>query len=151
WVDIDDPAESAPYVIRRSATETIPPAALSAPEPVSWTSFDDQLAHGIFYPPASDRFEGTGEPPLVVLVHGGPTSQTKASWHPQTQFLATRGYAVLWVNYRGSTGYGRDYMLKLRHSWGIYDIHDCRTGAHAMAEQGRVDGSRLVIMGGSAG
>lgn len=148
-VDLDD--AGPPQVVRRASSETVPPSALSAPEPVTWTSFDGAEAHGIFYPPASERFTSEGRPPLIVLVHGGPTSQVKASWTPQTQFLATRGYAVLWVNYRGSTGYGREYMLKLRESWGIYDVQDCKYGAEAMAERGLVDSDKLVIMGGSAG
>jgi dipeptidyl aminopeptidase/acylaminoacyl peptidase len=140
-----------PEVLRRSDTELVPPAALSAPQPVSWASFDGEQAHGLYYPPASDRFEGTGAPPLVVVVHGGPTSQVTAAWNPQAQFFATRGYAVLLPNYRGSTGYGRAYMLKLRRSWGIYDVEDSRAGALALAERGLADPTRLVIMGGSAG
>jgi len=99
----------------------------------------------------SARFTAQGKPPLVVLIHGGPTSQVTASYNPQAQFLATRGYAVLAVNYRGSTGYGRAYMLKLRQCWGVYDVEDARTGCLALAERGRVDERRRVIMGGSAG
>ena len=138
-------------VRRRSDSEAYPAAALSAPEPVSWTSFDGETAHGLYYPPASEHFEGTGAPPLIVLIHGGPTSQVTASWAPNAQYFATRGYAVLQPNYRGSTGYGRDYMLKLRQSWGIYDVQDAATGARSLAERGLADAGRLVIMGGSAG
>ncbi|MGH2611385.1 MAG: S9 family peptidase, partial [Tepidiformaceae bacterium] len=144
-------AGGPPSIRRRATSETVPPSALSHPEPVSWPSFDGEPAHGIYFPPASDEFESTGPPPLVVLVHGGPTSQSLAQWHPQTQFLATRGYGVLQVNYRGSTGYGREYMLKLRESWGIYDVQDSKFGAQSLAERGLADPSRLVIMGGSAG
>lgn len=142
---------ATPTVIRRSDSELVPRSSLAEPRPVSWTSFDGETAHGLYYPPTSDRFEGTGAPPLVVLVHGGPTSQVTATWNPQAQFFATRGYAVLLPNYRGSTGYGRAYMLKLRRSWGIYDVEDARTGALALADQGLADPTRLVIMGGSAG
>jgi dipeptidyl aminopeptidase/acylaminoacyl peptidase len=67
------------------------------------------------------------------------------------QFLATRGYAVLVVNYRGSTGYGRAYMLALRGQWGVADVEDCVSGALELARAGRVDGGRMAIMGGSAG
>lgn len=148
--DLAAPA-AAPTVRRRSDSETVPPAALSEPRPVSWKSFDGETAHGIYYPPASERFEGTGAPPLIVSVHGGPTSQVGTGWAASTQYLTTRGYAVLAPNYRGSTGYGRDYMLKLRESWGIYDVQDSKFGAQAMAEQGLADPTRLVIMGGSAG
>jgi dipeptidyl aminopeptidase/acylaminoacyl peptidase len=138
-------------IARRSASEDVTAAALSAPQAVSWTSFDGGEAHGIYYPPASASFEGTGAPPLIVLVHGGPTSQVTATWAANAQFFATRGYAVLFPNYRGSTGYGRDYMLKLRESWGIYDVQDSKFGAQSLAERGLADSSRLVIMGGSAG
>ena len=138
-------------VVRYSATEEVPRAALSAPQAVSWASFDGEQAHGLYYPPASTRFESAGAPPLIVIVHGGPTSQVTASWAANAQFFATRGYAVLFPNYRGSTGYGRDYMLKLRESWGVYDVEDAKSGARAMAERGLADGARLVIMGGSAG
>lgn len=140
-----------PMVVRRGDSETVSTGALSRPEAVSWTSFDGETAHGIYYPPASEHFEGSGAPPLVVVVHGGPTSQVQTSWNPQAQFLATRGYAVLLPNYRGSTGYGRPYMLKLRESWGIYDVQDSRTGASSLADRGLADPERLVIMGGSAG
>ncbi len=138
-------------IIRRSDPEITPRDALSAPRPISWTSFDGETAHGLYFPPANGAFAGTGAPPLVVIVHGGPTSQVRAGWNAQTQFLTSRGYAVLQPNYRGSTGYGRDYMLKLRESWGIYDVEDSKAGAEYLVREGLADGSRLVIMGGSAG
>jgi dipeptidyl aminopeptidase/acylaminoacyl peptidase len=149
-IDVTGPPEP-PGVVRRSDTELVPAAAISKPEPVSWTSFDGQEAHGLFFPPTNERFQGAGAPPLVISVHGGPTSQVTAGWNPTAQFFATRGYAVLLPNYRGSTGYGRDYMLKLRRSWGIYDVRDSRSGAESLARDGKADISRVVIMGGSAG
>lgn len=138
-------------VRRRSDSESVPSGALSRPEAISWPSFDGEQAHGIYFPPASERFEGTGAPPLLVMIHGGPTSQVQAGWNSQAQYFATRGYGVLCPNYRGSTGYGREYMLKLRASWGIYDVQDSKWGAQALVERGLADASRLVIMGGSAG
>ncbi len=138
-------------VIRRSDPEITPRDVLSEPRAISWPSFDGELAHGLYYPPANGSFVGTGAPPLVVLVHGGPTSQARAAWSAQVQFLTSRGYAVLHPNYRGSTGFGRDYMLKLRESWGIFDVEDSRAGAEYLVREGLADGSRLVIMGGSAG
>ncbi|MGI8926727.1 MAG: prolyl oligopeptidase family serine peptidase [Tepidiformaceae bacterium] len=138
-------------VRRRSDSENVATGALSVPEAITWPSFDGEEAHGLYYPPASERFEGSGLPPLIVLVHGGPTSQVQASWSPQAQFFATRGYGVLQVNYRGSTGYGREYMLKLRRSWGIYDVQDSKFGAMHLASQGLADPGKVVIMGGSAG
>jgi len=143
--------DGPPRTLARATGETVPAAALSPAEPVEWTSFDGETAHGIFYPPANAGFSSPGKPPLVALIHGGPTSQVTLSYNPQAQFLATRGYAVLLVNYRGSTGYGRDYMLKLRKSWGVYDVEDARTGCLALADRGLVDANKRVIMGGSAG
>lgn len=150
-IDLTTPTSPKVHVLRRSDSELVPPSALSEPQPVSWTSFDGELAHGLYYPPASNRYQSSGTPPLIILVHGGPTSQALATWNPQAQYFATRGYAVLLPNYRGSTGYGRAYMAKLSRSWGIYDVEDARTGALALADRGLADPGRLVIMGGSAG
>jgi dipeptidyl aminopeptidase/acylaminoacyl peptidase len=147
----EGPGERSKRVWARAMGEVVPRAEYAIPEAVSWTSFDGERAHGLFYPPANPRFSSPGLPPLIVLVHGGPTSQVTATYHPQAQFFATRGYAVLQVNYRGSTGYGRDYMLKLRGAWGTYDVEDSISGARWLAEQGRVDPVKRVIMGGSAG
>lgn len=144
----DDDCET---VRRFASSEEAAVAALSTAQRVSWPSFDGEDAHGLYYPPASERFEGTGAPPLIVLVHGGPTSQVTMGWNAQAQYFATRGYAVLLPNYRGSTGYGREYMLKLRGEWGVYDVKDAKSGAEWLAERGMADRSRLVIMGGSAG
>ncbi|MFN0095090.1 MAG: S9 family peptidase [Dehalococcoidia bacterium] len=149
-----DPAVAHADVRKRSDSETVPAAALSRPQAVEWTSpTDGGMAYGLYFPPASERWSGPegSLPPLVVIVHGGPTAQVVASWNAQAQFFATRGYAVLCPNYRGSTGYGRDYMLKLRESWGIFDVRDAVEGAQAMAQRGLADRTRLVIMGGSAG
>jgi dipeptidyl aminopeptidase/acylaminoacyl peptidase len=157
WSDIGYPAVSpddlqsgGERVWSYSAATTVLPSQLSRAESIAWPSLDGE-AFGLFYPPASGRYSNAGQPPLIVIVHGGPTSQMGASYHAQTQFLTTRGYAVLEVNYRGSTGYGREYMLRLRQSWGIFDVEDSIAGAKFLAEQGRVDARRRVIMGGSAG
>ena len=85
------------------------------------------------------------------MIHGGPTSQSRAGWKADVQYFATRGWAVLQVNYRGSTGYGREYMLKLRGNWGICDVEDAISGVRHLVEGGQVDPDRKVIMGGSAG
>jgi dipeptidyl aminopeptidase/acylaminoacyl peptidase len=136
---------------RRSSAENIPQSQLAEAQAITWTGHDGESVHGLYYPPTSERFEGTGKPPLIVYVHGGPTSQVAAGCVPTAQFFATRGFAVLAPNYRGSTGYGKAYMNKLRGSWGIYDVEDCASGATHLAEQGLADSSKLVILGGSAG
>lgn len=135
----------------RSSTENVPAAALAAAQRLVWRGHDGEEVHGLYYAPAGERFRGVGAPPLLVSVHGGPTSQMTSVYNPLAQFFATRGYAVLEVNYRGSTGYGRAYMEKHAGSWGLYDVEDSRSGALHLVEQGLADRERLVIMGGSAG
>ena len=148
-----DLAPDTPRVVtvRLSESGAFPAAALSLPEPVAWANAGGSEVHGLYYPPASEHFVDEGPPPLVVFVHGGPTDHVDAGWRPQIQFLASRGYAVLAVNYRGSSGAGREAMLALRGQWGAADVEDCRSGAEAMAARGLADGDRLAILGGSAG
>ena len=112
---------------------------------------DGGEVHGIYYAPKNEDFEGKGKPPLIVLVHGGPTSQRGASFDGQAQFFTSRGWAVLQVNYRGSTGYGREYRDVLKNNWGIYDVQDSVSGATHLVESEKVNRDKLVIMGGSAG
>ena len=138
-------------VRKRSASESIPEQEFSRPRSVSWPTSDGSTVHGLFYPPSSTHYQGIGLPPAIISIHGGPTSQAVTSFHSATQFFTTRGYAVLQVNYRGSTGYGRDYTDALNDNWGVYDVEDAVSGAGYLTEQGWVDGGKLVIMGGSAG
>ena len=147
-----DPGSDAPvHIHRRSTSETIPQADLSAPRSVHWMADDSTTVHGLYYPPASNRFTATGLPPAVINVHGGPTGQATAAYNARAQFFATRGYAYLEVNYRGSTGYGKPYMASLRGRWGILDVEDAIGGARYLVDARLADPDRLVIMGGSAG
>jgi len=143
--------DEAVRIHRRSGDEAAPPEHLAAPEALTWSGHDGAAVHGLYYAPASGGFTSPGLPPLIVLAHGGPSGQVAASYSGEAQFYATRGFAVLAVNYRGSTGYGKAYLNKLRGSWGLYDVEDCASGALFLAESGRADRDRLVIMGGSAG
>jgi len=136
---------------RRSSDENVSPEDLSTPQPLSWPAADGTDVHGLYYPPHSNVFTSTGLPPAIVLVHGGPTGQVVAEYDGRAQFFATRGYAALQVNYRGSTGYGREYRNMLRENWGIYDVEDAIGGGRHLAEAGLADPDKLVIMGGSAG
>jgi dipeptidyl aminopeptidase/acylaminoacyl peptidase len=140
-----------PRVHRYSSAETVPLDVLSRPEPISWATSNKAKAYGLYYPPRNGTFVGSGLPPVIVQVHGGPTSQYTAGYHGTTQFFTSRGYAVLEVNYRGSTGYGREYRNALQGNWGVFDVDDVVSGAQFLAESGRVDRNRMVIMGGSAG
>jgi dipeptidyl aminopeptidase/acylaminoacyl peptidase len=148
-----DLATGGTTVLRTELGHEVPPGLVGRPEPVSWTNGTGQEVHGIFHPPANDAFAvPDGErPPLVVRVHGGPTSMTRVFFSLDTAYWTSRGLAVLDVNYGGSTGYGRRYRERLKGMWGLTDVDDTVTGALAMADTGRVDRTRLAIRGGSAG
>jgi dipeptidyl aminopeptidase/acylaminoacyl peptidase len=134
-----------------TASEEIPPDSYSQPQPIHWRGEGDEDLYGLFYPPCHPAFEATGLPPLMVLVHSGPTSQKTMSFDAQAQFFTSRGYAVLQVNYRGSSGYGRAYRDSLRGNWGIYDVEDVVSGARYLIETKQVARKKVFIMGGSAG
>ncbi|KAA8887134.1 S9 family peptidase [Nocardia colli] len=133
------------------------PASFSVPEAISFPSVDDsgapRTAHALFYPPASNDYRGpAGElPPLLVMIHGGPTSSALPMLSLQTQYWTSRGFAVVDVNYGGSTGFGRAYRELLKGAWGVVDVADCIAAAAWLGEQNRVDAQRLAIRGGSAG
>jgi dipeptidyl aminopeptidase/acylaminoacyl peptidase len=126
---------------------------VSVPEPVEFPSEHGRTAHALFYPPANPRCSAPdGErPPLLVVIHGGPTAAARPSLSLGVQYWTSRGFAVVDVNYGGSTGYGRAYRGLLDGEWGVIDVADCLAAARWLAEQGRVDAARLCIRGGSAG
>ena len=144
-------AGGAVQVRRRSSTENTGRQQLAPVQALTWRGEDEEEVHGLYYAPHSERYCGEGSPPLIVTVHGGPTSQVCAAHDARAQFFATRGIAVLDVNYRGSTGYGRNYMQRLYGNWGVCDVEDALSGAEYLASRGLADRERLVIMGGSAG
>lgn len=144
-------AESGVQVARRSTTESLTNDYLSPCEAISWEGHDGEQAHGLYYAPKNPAYEGIDKPPLMVLVHGGPTSQRNATFDMEVQFFTTRGFAVLQVNHRGSTGYGKAYMNKHQGNWGVYDVQDSITGSKYLAQLGLANAEKLVIMGGSAG
>lgn len=139
--------------LARAFAPTVDTAYLSRPEAVEFPTEHDRTAHGFFYPPANrDCVVPAGEkPPLIVMSHGGPTAATSPVLSYPIQFWTSRGFAVLDVDYGGSTGYGREYRMRLKGQWGVVDVDDCCNGAQWLAAQGRVDGRRMAIRGGSAG
>jgi len=140
-------------VLRRSSELAIDAGYLSVPRAVEYPTEGELTAHGFFYAPRNrDSRAPDGErPPLLVMIHGGPTSATTSSLDLKIQFWTSRGIAVLDVNYGGSTGYGRAYRERLNGQWGIVDVDDCVNGANYLVQQDEVDGARLAITGGSAG
>lgn len=126
---------------------------LSTPRPIEFSTSNGFAARGFFYAPRNcDFFAQPNElPPLIVTAHGGPTNSTQATLDLAVQYWTSRGFAVLDVNYRGSTGYGRAYREQLYGQWGLADVDDCVNGALYLVEHGEVDGNRLLIRGRSAG
>ena len=129
---------------------------LAAPEVLQFDTGEhgsNEIAHALFYAPANPYFQATegDKPPLIVLAHGGPTSAARSQLSLAQRFWTSRGFAVVDVNYRGSSGYGRAYRKKLDGQWGIADVQDCVAVARYLTERGDVDGKRLIIRGGSAG
>jgi dipeptidyl aminopeptidase/acylaminoacyl peptidase len=133
--------------------EPFDPAHVSVPRPLEFPTAGGETAHALFYPPVNPEFTGPDDerPPLVVRVHGGPTAHVTPRLAMSIQYWTTRGFAVVDVNYGGSTGYGRAYRERLHGRWGIVDAEDAVNAARALAAAGEVDGERMAITGGSAG
>jgi dipeptidyl aminopeptidase/acylaminoacyl peptidase len=139
-------------ILRSSFDIPIHSDYISIPEPISFPSGKEE-AYGFYYPPKNKAFESyEGElPPLIVIVHGGPTSSASTALDLKKQFWTSRGFAVFDVNYGGSSGYGRKYRDRLKGMWGVTDVDDCINGAKYLVEKGKADRNRLIIKGGSAG
>jgi len=139
--------------VRRSMADNLVPDYLPSPEAIEWLAADGTTVHGLYFPPSSAEFYGEGLPPVIVSIHGGPTSQKyvghNANSRNDAAFFTSRGFGVLQVNYRGSTGYGRNYMLALRKKWGPLDLEDTIDGAQALVDLGLADPKRLIIMAGA--
>ncbi len=140
-------------IVRDSSEEPVDPAYVSHPRPIEFPTGEGEVAYGFFYPPANPDFLAPdGElPPLIVESHGGPTSHATPALSREYLYWTSRGIGVVDVNYRGSSGYGREYRNKLRGTWGVVDTEDCVNAARHLAEEGLADGARLAIRGGSAG
>jgi dipeptidyl aminopeptidase/acylaminoacyl peptidase len=140
-------------VLKRSLEITIDTGYISEPQPIEFPTGGGERAFALFYPPKNKDFaapEGA-LPPLIVISHGGPTSATTAALRLSIQYWTSRGFAVVDVNYGGSTGYGRVYRERLKGRWGIVDVEDCINAARYLEKRGNVDGKRMAIRGGSAG
>ena len=140
-------------VLRSSSSVDVDEGYLSVPHQIEFPTEGGVSAFAHFYPPRNRDAAGPdGErPPLIVMSHGGPTSEATPAFSLDMQFWTSRGFAVVDVNYGGSTGFGRAFRQRLNGNWGIVDTADCIAAARWLAEQGEVDGDRLLITGGSAG
>jgi len=140
-------------IIRASADFPIDPEFVSKGTCTGFPAADGSMAFAFRYMPANRDFRAAdGElPPLIVKIHGGPTSQARLGLNLKIQYWTSRGFAVLDVNYRGSSGFGTAYRRKLDGQWGIADVEDCVAGAKWLADMCLVDPDRFIITGGSAG
>ena len=138
----------------RSAGGRVPDRAwVSVPETLTFPTGEDATAHAFFYAPVNPETTAPvgARPPLIVRSHGGPTAAASAALSIAIQYWTSRGFAVVDVNYRGSTGFGRSYRRALYGQWGVADREDCEQAARTLAAEDRVDAGRLIIRGGSAG
>jgi dipeptidyl aminopeptidase/acylaminoacyl peptidase len=151
-LDRDAWGRDASDTVRSSFKINMPVDAISLARRVSWTS-EGRNVHGYFYPPVNTDWqapEGT-LPPMITLIHGGPTGFASPEFKIGYQFWTSRGFAILDVNYSGSAGFGREYRDRLKGRWGAVDVHDCISGTLAMGTERLADPARLAIRGGSAG
>jgi len=148
-----DLVTGATEIVRSSSSLKLDGRDISIPEAIEFPTEGGVTAHAFYYPPRNAEYHAlpSERPPLIVISHGGPTTQTKAVLDLQVQFWTSRGFAVVDVNYGGSTGYGREYRQRLNWHWGIVDVDDNINAARYLVEQGTADPDRLIIRGGSAG
>jgi len=151
-------ADKSLTCITGESEKLLPEAAISCAESI-WVSVDDgktaapRPVHALYYKPLNPQYQAPKDekPPLIVMSHGGPTAQAEPGLNWQIQFWTSRGFAVVDVNYSGSTGFGRAYRDRLKGQWGILDVADCVAVAKSLAKMGKADANRLLIRGGSAG
>ena len=127
--------------------QPLPEEQLSRPQPFSCAVGEGERSHGFFYAPLSSA----ERPPLVIFLHGGPTSACYPVFDPRIAFWTLRGFAVLDLNYRGSSGYGRDYRLRLADEWGELEVEDIRAAIDSLAAADCIDTQHVFVRGGSAG
>ncbi|MGD7731907.1 alpha/beta hydrolase family protein [Propionibacteriaceae bacterium G57] len=142
-----DPGSGAMTTLA-TAGPTPDQAGVRAPEAI-WADSPHGGVQGWLHAPTAALDDAL--PPLIVMSHGGPTAMALPDWSAKVQYWTGRGFAVLDVNYGGSTGFGRDYRNRLRGAWGIVDVDDCRALVEDLIDKGRIDAARVAITGGSAG
>jgi len=140
-------------VLRSASKVQIDSDYISKPRSIKFPTSNESKAYGFYYPPQNKDYapKPGAKPPLLVISHGGPTSSASSGFGLKIQYWTSRGFAVLDVNYRGSTGFGRAYRKQLENQWGIADVDDCVYGAQYLVKEGLADADRLAIRGGSAG
>jgi dipeptidyl aminopeptidase/acylaminoacyl peptidase len=151
--DAGDPVGEEIEILRPARDLGLDPGLISRARPMTFPTTGGATAHAYHYAPTNPAYQAPeGErPPLLVLSHGGPTAAATPAYSLGVQFWTSRGFAVVDVDYGGSTGYGRAYRRRLEGAWGIVDVDDCVAAAQALVAEGEADPDRLAIRGGSAG
>lgn len=151
-VRIDVRSGSA-QTLHRAGRALLASSAVSIAMPIHFKSSHGRMAHAFYYPPRNPAFQAPpgALPPLLTMVHGGPTAQASPAYAPRIQFWTSRGFAVADVNYGGSSGYGRAYRQELDDNWGVVDVEDVIAAARYLGTTGHADPARTAISGGSAG
>ena len=139
--------------LRSSSTLALDGDDVSRPESIEFLDASRRLTHAFYYAPRNARCAApeTDRPPLIVISHGGPTTAANATLDLKVQYWTSRGFAVLDVNYGGSSGFGRPYRQRLNGQWGVVDVDDVVRAARDLVEAELADPRRLMIRGGSAG
>ena len=151
--------------LRSSSDAALDDGYISRAQAIEFPTENGLMAHAFYYSPANkdfapskspptsvgDQRHADEKPPMIVISHGGPTSAADSSLDLRKQFWTSRGFAVLDVNYGGSSGFGTEYRRRLNENWGVVDVDDCINGAKHIVRQGLADADRLIIRGSSAG
>ncbi|MBD3253836.1 MAG: prolyl oligopeptidase family serine peptidase [Candidatus Lokiarchaeota archaeon] len=140
-------------VLKKSSEISLDKVSTSKPKLISCKIEDNNRTYAHYYSPKNQNYESpkTQKPPLLVMVHGGPTARSRTSLSLSYQFWTSSGFALLDVDYRGSTGYGRRYRDALRGNWGIIDAQDIKRCSEKLKKEGIVAENMCAISGGSAG
>jgi len=128
---------------------TVKRAPYVTPEEVTFRSFDGLEIPAFLFRPAGASAERPA--PAVVYPHGGPTDAYGDEWDGHAQYFVAKGYAWICPNFRGSTGYGRDFERANHGVWGVDDTKDCLAAADFLRTLDWVDGGRLAVFGSSYG
>ncbi len=119
--------------------------------PIEYTARDGMIIPGYLTLPKGLTLETAKNLPVVINPHGGPWARDNWGFNPEVQFLANRGFAVLQMNFRGSTGYGREFMEKSFKQWGLNMQNDITDGVYWLINKGIADKDRIAIYGASYG
>jgi len=140
------------HVLKESYKMPLDVSHVSKPITIEFPTQDGEHAFALYYKPLNPNFQqpADSKPPLIVEVHGGPTGRASNTLSLEKQFWTSMGYAIIDVDHRGSTGYGREYRDKLLGQWGMIDAMDVSDGIQYLLKQNKVS-QKIAIRGGSAG